>query len=42
MVDSSGEFRTGETLPNDDAAVEPSREISSEADEVEELGVTEI
>jgi hypothetical protein len=42
MVNSSGEFRIGETSPNDDAAVEPSREVSSEAEEVEELDVTEI
>jgi len=44
MVNSFGELRTGDTWPNDDAAVDPSKDVSSEAeaDEVEELDVTEI
>jgi len=43
MVNSSGELRTGDTWPNDDAAVDPSKDGSeAEADEVEELDVTKI
>jgi len=43
MVNSSDQFRRGDTWPNDDAAVDPSKDGSeAEADEAEELDVTEI
>ena len=41
MVIRSGESNRGETLPKDDAGVEPSKEVKS-AEEVEELDATEI
>lgn len=47
MVDSSGEFRTGDATINDDDAIvepQPPKDVGSEAeeDEVEELVMTEI
>jgi len=43
IVMISGEFRTGDTSPKDDAGVEPSKDVSSdaEAEDVEELEATE-